>query len=278
VPAPLVPDTIPGVYRRLLMLVCFAGLALGMAYVGTGMLENALRAVAPDPAVSATAGSVDTGDAGSTGGVSGSVVGTVTGEPQGGVSSGASGSFEPGFDPAVAADVVLRLNAERLSAGLPPLVFDEGLAGEASLWSEQMTRNGYVHSTQDRLKEISRRFGVGGMAENLHAPEVQCAAAISCNVPEAHPTSGVLHVDWMRSSAHRSTMLGAPWDRVGVGVYCDASGRMWATVLFAAPLNVPVSASDVVPFREPAVAGNDGVVCGGFQRGHNDRWQHTPVS
>lgn len=267
-PVPVVAGTVPGVYRRLLVLVCFAGLALGVAYVGTGMLENALRSVAP-----AAGPSIDAAP------VQDQVAGQVPGTLAGGTSSGsAAGGFDTGPAPAVAVDVVNRLNAERLSAGLPALVFDEGLAAEAAAWSAQMPQNGYVHSTQDRLRELSEAFGVGGMAENLHAPEIQCAAAISCEVPEAHPTSGVLHVDWLRSSAHRSTMLSPSWDRVGVGVYCDAEGRMWATALFAAPLGVPVSGTDVVPPREPVLAGNDGVTCGGFERGHNPRWQHSTVS
>ena len=274
------PDTVSSVYRRLLVLVCFAGLALGMAYIGTGMLENALRSVSPKSELSV--GGSTTSDANA----SSSVSGTLPAAPTAPVENGASqqlpttptSGFEPGFDAAVAFDVLTRLNAERSATGLLPLVFDDGLAAEAAAWSEQMTRNGYVHSTQDRLRAISETFGVGGMAENLHAPVVQCAAAISCEVPEAHPTSGVLHVDWMLSSAHRSAMLASAWDRVGVGVYCDAAGRMWATVLFAAPKGVAVSGDDVVAFREPNMAGNDGVTCGGFKRGHNPRWQHSEAS
>lgn len=271
--------TVCNVYRRLLVLVCFAGLTLGIAYVGTGMLENALRAttsgtVNSRPDATRAPAPSDTSAPGAP------VTATVPGNPALPSSSGslAPGGFEPGFDPAVAEDVVTRLNAERLSAGLAPLRFDAALAAEAAAWSEQMTRNGYVHSTQDRLLALSTSLGVGGMAENLHAPEVQCAAAISCDVPEAHPTSGVLHVDWMRSGAHRSTMLSPAWDRVGVGVYCDSAGRMWATALFAAPVGVPVRGDATVPAREPVVPGNDGITCGGFERAHNARWNHTKVS
>lgn len=275
-----VPDTVSPVYRRLLVLVCFAGLALGMAYIGTGMLENALRSVSPKSEMSVR--EIKTSDTNA----SSSITGTLPAAPTALVGGGASrqlpttptSGFEPGFDAAVAFDVLARLNAERSATGLLPLVVDDELATEAAAWSEQMTRNGYVHSTQDRLLTISEKFGVGGMAENLHAPVVQCAAAISCEVPEAHPTSGVLHVDWMLSAPHRSTILSSAWDRVGVGVYCDAAGRMWATVLFAAPKGVRVSSDDVVAFREPKVAGNDGVTCGGFKRGHNPRWQHSEAS
>ena len=278
-PADDATGTVRGVYRRLLVLVCFAGLALGIAYVGTGMLENALRATTSGT-VNAQPGTTPVTVPSDSPAPGASVSATVPGNPTPPPSSEspAPGGFEPGVDPAVAEDVVTRLNAERLSAGLAPLRFDAALAAEAAAWSEQMTRNGYVHSTQDRLLALSTSLGVGGMAENLHAPEVQCAAAISCDVPEAHPTSGVLHVDWMRSGAHRSTMLSPAWDRVGVGVYCDSAGRMWATALFAAPVGVPVSGDAVVPAREPAVPGNDGITCGGFERAHNARWKHTKVS
>ncbi len=269
-PAALRRGTVNGVYRRAMVLVCFSALLLGVAYVGTGMLENALRATTPIPAgdartVTRTNGEQDSDPTGAQ-------------APSPTPATEGPGAFTPGFAPTVADDVITRLNAERAAAGLPELVVDPYLVEEASLWSEQMTRNGYTHSSQERLVELSGRIGAGGMAENLHAPEVQCAAAISCEVPEAHPTSGVLHVDWMRSSSHRSTLLDPAWGRVGVGVYCDADGRMWATALFAAPAGVGVSGTDVVPYREPTVAGNDGMTCGGFTRQHNPEWRHTDVS
>lgn len=280
-PASPVRGTVGGVYRRLLVLLCFAGLALGVAYVGTGVLEDVLRSARSETARRVESLPPPSADVStqSTPPASVSAPDQIVTDPGVVASSpSTSGAAVQGFAPAVAADVVARLNTERLAAGLSALRVDETLAAEAAAWAEQMTRNGYVHSTHDRLVMLSNEFGGGGMAENLHAPEVQCAAALSCDLDDARPTSGVLHVDWMRSSSHRSTMLDPAWDRVGVGVYCDAAGRMWATALFVAPAGVAVSGDDVVPYREPSVSGNDGVTCTGSTRAHNPRWQHTPVS
>lgn len=275
------PDTVAGVYRRLLVLLCFAVLALGVAYLGTGMLEGMLGGVATpltagDPATAGTPVPA-AGAAAETPGSPAPPASLEATLP--GTAPAASGPvFAAGAAPAAARDVVERANGERLAAGLAPLTVDPLLQAEAELWSERMTREGYVHSSQERLAAISAASGGGIVAENLHAPEIQCRAAISCEVPEAHPTSGVLHIDWMRSAPHRSTLLDPSWDRVGVGVYCDAAGRMWAVTLFAAPPGRPVDAGDRVEFREPAVAGNDGMTCGGFRRPHNPAWSHTPVS
>jgi len=275
VPWSPVSGTVAGVTRRLLVLACFCALALGVAYVGTGMLEGVLRAASPavptqevpervvspvsDDAVPAPA-----------------VVVPAPADPVD--LSPVSVIMVARFADDVADDVVTRLNAERAAAGLGPLQVDPVLVREARQWSEQMTRNGYVHSTMDRLTAISVELGGGGVAENLHAPEVQCTAALSCDLIDAHPTSGVLHVDWMNSAHHRSTMFDPAWDRVGVGVFCDASGKMWATTLFSAPPGVAVASQGVVPYREPAVAGNDGVTCEGSTRSHNPRWRHASVS
>lgn len=279
------PGTVLTVYRRLMVLACFGMLSLGVAYVGTGLLEGMLvtagtQATDATTAPSSPPASLPGGLPGAS--TDGSSVpappASITVTVPSGPATPQGPAFTAGPVSSVASDVIRRANDERAAAGLSRLELDPVLQAEAEGWAERMTREGYVHSSQERLADISRASSGGPVAENLHAPEVQCAAAMRCDLPEAHPTSGVLHVDWMRSSAHRSTLLDPAWDRVGVGVYCDASGRMWAVALFSAPAGTVVDGDDVVPYREPKASGNDGVTCDGSVRGESPEWKHTPIS
>jgi len=287
-----------------MVLVCFGMIALGVAYVGTGLLEGVLVTAGADeltaedleifrrnlvdladPATNADI--APTPSSGQSGGLPGASTdessvpappASITVTVPSGPATPQGRAFTAGPVSSVASDVIRRANDERVAAGLSRLDLDPVLQAEAEGWAERMTREGYVHSSQERLIDISRASSGGPVAENLHAPEVQCAAAMRCDLPEAHPTSGVLHVDWMRSSAHRSTLLDPAWDRVGVGVYCDVAGRMWAVALFSAPAGTVVDGDDVVPYREPKASGNDGVTCDGSVRGESPEWKHTPIS
>ncbi len=201
------------------------------------------------------------------------------------VESSTSGSLAP-IDPSttpsrsivtVEQDVLARLNAERESDNLPLLVVDDELNRYAAAWAEQMATTGYAHSPSNRLAEIITQTSSGAVGENIHAPEPQCAVP-QCLTPSRVPTSGVLHVDWMRSSVHRDTMLEPRWDRVGAGVFCDTTGRMWAVMLFASPSGVQVKPPAVTASRVPHVSGNDGVTCKGSYRGPDPEWVHPQPS
>jgi uncharacterized protein YkwD len=201
--------------------------------------------------------------------------------------SSAPGSLAPPVTPtvtpvaaaaAVARDVVGRLNDERTLGGLTSLTPDPTLERLAAEWAETMASRGYVHSPQERLSEIITLVDAGAVGENIHAPEPQCGNASGCAAPTLQPTSGVLHVDWMRSSRHRDAMLDTRWDRVGAGVFCDKTGRMWAVVLFASPAGVRVNPPSSTPYREPAVPGNGGATCQGAERDHSDAWVHPSAS
>jgi len=253
------------VYRRLLVLISFCGLALGLVFVGAGLLEGSIASlsapppVTPDPAGAALAAAPAGAESPT------ATAPAVTPDPV------------AGLRPAVAADAFARMNIERRAAGLHELVLDEALVREAEVWAEDMTRNGYRHSSTDRLRAVLTISDSGAVGENLHAPEAQCGAALICSAPDAQPTSGVLHTDWMRSGSHRSTLLATAWDRAGIAVFCDAGGRMWAVALFGSPPGLNVDTTATVPYREPFVAGNDGVLCSGEVRPHNPLWNHhTP--
>jgi uncharacterized protein YkwD len=74
-------------------------------------------------------------------------------------------------------------------------------------------------------------------------------------------TSNSSHAAWMNSPGHRQNLLQQGYDSVGIGVYCDASGRLWATQNFgrhagtAAPALTP---SSFMPPLNPFVAPQTG--------------------
>jgi uncharacterized protein YkwD len=99
------------------------------------------------------------------------------------------------------------LNAERIKAGLRPLVADERLRQVARLHSQEMFRLGYfAHvspadgSPADRLQRSGIPFSTAG--ENLaYAPTVEIA-----------------HAGLMASPGHRQNILTAEFTRIGIGV------------------------------------------------------------
>lgn len=153
---------------------------------------------------------------------------------------------------------------------------DAELDAFASDWAEQMAAAGYKHSSQDRLAEILDAASLASVAENIHAPEPQCPLGAACTEAAFQPTTGVLHVDWMRSPSHRATVLQPAWSRAGVGIACDASGRMWAVVLFGSEPGTTRDASFSPELPELEFPGNDGVLCDGGSRENNPSWRHAP--
>jgi len=172
-------------------------------------------------------------------------------------------------------DLLLLSNQTRAAYQMGPLESDPLLAAEAAIWARQMAETArYEHSDVARLSSIMSSGGFGAIGENIHAPERQCIAAPSCSHVMAQPTSGTLHVDWMRSPSHRINLLDGRWDRAGFGAFCAADGRVWAVALFASStptLNEPIAP----PTAVPELALDDaGFTCPGVQRPSNPSWRH----
>lgn len=173
------------------------------------------------------------------------------------------------------ADLLLRLNGERAAFGSSPLREDATLSEFALEWAEEMAVSGYKHSSSERLSVILSAASLSSVAENIHAPEPQCPLAATCTEAAFQPTTGVLHVDWMRSKQHRATALQPAWSRVGVGVACDATGRMWAVLVFGSAPGVTRDKSFAPAMPDLRHPGNDGVLCDGSTRESNPSWRHT---
>lgn len=185
-------------------------------------------------------------------------------------------TVQPGQNQLIASDVIERLNKERIGLGLTELTRDANLSAAAQEWAEHMNAQGYKHSPIERLEGIRSSNNYGAIAENIHNPGTQCPMQ-PCTSDMYFPSSGVLHVDWMRSAEHRNAMLELRFSRVGVGVFCSGTGDLWAVALFASEFEVFVPSLTQTEYSEPLVGTSDGYTCTNNYRDHNPLWVNSPV-
>ena len=149
----------------------------------------------------------------------------------------------------IAREIFNELNQERVARGLAPLAWDPQLAGLANDWSAGMAGSGnFAHRD---LSGVIRSPGWAGVYNSLGENIVTGGGL----------TSASSHAAWMNSPGHRQNLLQAGYDSVGIGVFCDANGRLWATQNFGrhagsgAPALTPGS---FMPPLEPFVAPRTG--------------------
>jgi uncharacterized protein YkwD len=148
---------------------------------------------------------------------------------------------------AIAAEIVERHNDERTARGMAPLVWDPDLAALGVGWSTQMTTNGFFHRTLSQLFSdpvVGARYDALG--ENLYRGG------------GTYATAGWAHDGWMESAGHRANLLNGGYDSIGVGVFCDGSGQLWATVYFARSRGSGTPVSSGAPALNPRVHGDGG--------------------
>lgn len=156
--------------------------------------------------------------------------------------SGPTQNDSSGPEANIAADMFTRVNAERRARGLRELRWDGSLASNARNWSVTMSRNNsFAHSNiyplLQRFQTAAENIGVGGAGTH----------------------SGALHVAWMQSTGHRVNLLGPNLDVIGIGVYCAADGRLWATQQFGRFPNSDLPTSfGPTPAQDPIVMGDGG--------------------
>ena len=143
----------------------------------------------------------------------------------------------------IARDIFERVNEERLTRGLPPLVWDEELAVLAREWSLHMLRDGAYGHSPASFRTTSRFAGTG---ENILMGQRDAREA---------------HVDWMKSDGHRENILRAEFAAVGIGVVCRNDGSMWATQIFGVPHERARQYPDVDTRPDPIVADGRGPAC-----------------
>ena len=165
---------------------------------------------------------------------------------------GASAERASAIERMIAEDLFARTNDERTLRGLAPLQWDPSLAYLASDWAHVQVEGGTsVHRPDLAVLHRSAPWNLRrllGVGENIW----QAVAGLH--------GSGFLHLQWMRSEAHRANILGAPYDTMGVGVACHGD-RIFAVENFGI---VDFAAFGPTPPEEPiARPVEDGPLCTG---------------
>ncbi|HEC08429.1 MAG TPA: CAP domain-containing protein [Acidimicrobiales bacterium] len=125
----------------------------------------------------------------------------------------------PSREADIASEIFTRVNLERTRRGLPELAWDPELATTAGAWSVQMSRTGFSHSN---LTSVSASLATphSYLGENIYWGWGTWA------------DSDTAHSVLFESAPHREAMLETGYTTVGIGVYCDASGKLWVTEQF----------------------------------------------
>jgi len=119
------------------------------------------------------------------------------------------------------------LNAERVNAGLPPLIYETGLSVIARTRSQQLVDQNYFGHVDpfgySMYTELLAHYGYGyaWAGENL---------ALNNFAVGESPQRAVAAL--MRSPSHRANILATDFSRVGIGEVSTADGRHYYTMIF----------------------------------------------
>ncbi len=123
---------------------------------------------------------------------------------------------------AFAQEVLDRLNAERVAAGVAPLEPNSAAAQVAYRHGVDMDVRGFFsHVNPDGL----------GPAERLSAAGLP-ASYVGENIAQSHPSPQAVVDAWMSSDSHRDNVLDPGFTALGVGVHLAPGGPWWVTDFF----------------------------------------------
>jgi uncharacterized protein YkwD len=124
------------------------------------------------------------------------------------------------------AELLGRLNAERIAAGLPALVVDGDLVTIARIRSSDMaTRNYFSHTSPDGQTAFT-------LLDQWGIPYSWAGENLARNNYPAGESAAVAAEDLMASPPHRENILSPNYTRVGVGYAEDGSGMRYFTIVF----------------------------------------------
>ena len=115
-------------------------------------------------------------------------------------------------------------NAQRRSAGLPPLVPNEKLFQAARAHSANMARHGRLDHNLDG-RDMSWRIRAAGYALGAAGEN------IAWNPPDAAEAMRT----WMNSAGHRGNILSREYTEIGVAIAVNVRGERYWTQVFARP-------------------------------------------
>lgn len=125
------------------------------------------------------------------------------------------------YDSSFASQVLKLVNVERVKGGLHELTMSSVLVAPANRRAEEIkTQFSHTRPNGTQWSTVLDEFNVSvrTAGENL---------AYGYNTPEAVVTG------WMNSPGHRANIMNANFNKIGVGVYKDSNGTVYATQIFS---------------------------------------------
>jgi uncharacterized protein YkwD len=124
-------------------------------------------------------------------------------------------------EPQAARQLLTLANQARAQAGVGPLKWDDALAAAAGEHTQRMAAEGPIAHRYGGEGDLSTRAGKAGARFDLIEENVAVG-----------PSAAEIHDQWMHSPGHRSNLLNADVNRVGIAVV-TARGVEYATADYA---------------------------------------------
>lgn len=132
--------------------------------------------------------------------------------------------FTPGGLAQTAADVIALTNAERASAGLPPLAPDPLLTTAAQAHSADMVARAFYSHTSPDGSEPWHRAAAAGSTRRTIGENIACGQRSAAEVVRG----------WMNSPGHRANILKPAFTHIGIGFAGGGAAGTYWTQLFGA--------------------------------------------
>jgi uncharacterized YkwD family protein len=119
-------------------------------------------------------------------------------------------------------EILKLVNQERRKAGLKSVVFDLSLSEVASLKSQDMADNGYFNHISPTYGSAFDMLRANGISYSWAGENI----AVGQKSPEQ------VMRDWMNSPTHKDNILMPQFERLGIGIAANRSGRLYWTQIF----------------------------------------------
>lgn len=135
---------------------------------------------------------------------------------------------------AIENDIIVRVNLERTSRGLTPLVIDDALNFAAASHSTDMAQRSNVIGAN-----AAHQHTLLGTLLPTPLSRIDYAGfewqSWGENIAYGYTSAATVMQAWMNSSGHRANILNPNFTRIGVGVRANASGTLFYTQNFGTP-------------------------------------------
>ncbi len=122
--------------------------------------------------------------------------------------------------PELRTQIITLVNAERLQAGLKPLIYSTQLEQSAQKYADDMATNGFFGHVSPSGQTLKDRVAATGYYTQSYSADCQCIKGFSLgeNLGRGQKTADEVMADWMKSQTHRAAILSPDYSDMGVGV------------------------------------------------------------